>query len=39
LEKLDPVLHGAMVMYLTNGNVPGQAFSTTADETYIIAKD
>ena len=39
LEKLDQVRHGAMVLYLTNGRVAGQAFPATADEAYIIAKD
>ncbi len=39
LEKLDQVRHGAMVLYLTNGIVAGQAFPTTAYEAILIAKD
>ncbi len=39
LEKLDQARHGAMVLYLTNGMVVGQAFPATADEAYIIVKD
>jgi len=39
LENLDQVQNGAMVLYLTNGRVAGQASSATADEAYIIAKN
>ncbi len=39
LEKLYQVRHSAMVLYLTNGRAAGQAFTATADEAYIIAKD
>ncbi len=38
LEKLYQVRHGAMVLYLTNSKVAGQAFPATADEAYIIGK-
>ena len=39
LKKLYQLRHGAMVLYLTNGRVAGQAFPATTDEAYIIAKD
>ncbi len=39
LEKLDQARHGAIMVYLTNGRVVGQAFPAIADEAYIVVKD
>ena len=38
LKKLDQVRHGAIVLYLSNDMLAGQAFPATADEAYIIVK-
>ncbi len=37
-ENLDQAWHGAMVLYLINNIVAGQAFHATANEAGIIAK-
>jgi len=39
LEKLHQVQHGSMMIFITNGRADGQAFLTTTDEAYTIAKD